>query len=79
MIKPCKDCPAFPITENSEWLISGGCLPSLHEMLLILDNENKIWACHSKEDQPCAGLVLECIERKKTLDFSYPLMTLKDY
>lgn len=79
MIKPCKNCPALESTEESAWLVTGGCLPSLSEMLFILDNENKIWACHAKEDQPCAGLILECVERKKKLDFSYPLMTTKDY
>jgi hypothetical protein len=34
-----------------------GCLPGQFEIVKKFDEEGKIWACHSKPDKICKGLV----------------------
>ena len=68
----CKnDCTACPFNighPDCDDAYNLGCLPSVGEVIDLKISTGKNWACHSKTNQICAGLVGFVKENKLELD-----------
>lgn len=75
MIKHCRDCPIMQETDISEYAVTVGCLPTYVDTIKWFNETGKLWACHCKPNEPCAGFLNRLIKEKRTIDFSKELIT----
>jgi hypothetical protein len=69
----CKDeCTACPFNighPECDAAYNLGCLPTPHEVIELKKTTGNNWACHSKPDQVCAGMVRWAKSQDLKLDF----------
>lgn len=52
--KSCSACP-FAFTDESEYVQSLGCLPSLFDIVQMKKQSGHNWACHENDKKLCTG------------------------
>jgi len=74
--KPCKGCPFNDgITEEATDAQNLGCLPSAYDILKILSDSGKHWACHGHSDLTCGGLIQHFSQKAIIIDTNVELHT----